>query len=182
MSIMNKIYKYLPHIKRGIIFYLDQGTKVEVDSNLKPRLRIETVTNHMCKDVCAVRNKNVQYAFENMVSKGQVCVFAYVDGRMAGHAACVLPHNIEGAFKVKNSAYIHYCYVDSKYRGNNIYPLMLKYLIETCSTDKDIMKFTITTSFDNRPSQLGLKKVGFSYLKRYYYVEWWKFKWKKITV
>ena len=35
MSIMKKINKYLPHIKGGILFYLDQGTKVEVDSNLK---------------------------------------------------------------------------------------------------------------------------------------------------
>lgn len=182
MSIMNKIYKFLPHIKRGMLFYLNQGMKVDVDTDLKPHLRIELVKEDMCNDVCAVRNENVQRAFENMVRKGQVCVFAYVDGRIAGHAACVLPDNMEGAFRVKKSAYIHYCYVDSKHRGHNIYPLMLQQIIRICNSEQNIQRFTMMTSRENIPSQHGLKKVGFAFLKNYWYIEWWRFIWKKVTV
>ncbi|WP_138261925.1 GNAT family N-acetyltransferase [[Clostridium] hylemonae] len=182
MNTLNKINKYLPHIKRGILFYLNQGMEVEVDTDLKSILRIEVVTDDICGDVCAVRNKNVQYAFENMVHKGQVCVFAYVDGQIAGHAACVLPDNKEGAFVVKNSAYIHYCYVDSRYRGHNIYPLMLHQIIKICKSKKGIQRFTIMTSRENIPSQLGLKKVGFTFWKNYCYIEWWRFIWKKVMV
>jgi len=154
----------------------------KVHSDLEMSLRIEAATEEKCEDICSIRNRNVMCAFQNMIREGQICIFAYIGDKAVGHAACVLPDTIVGAFHVKNSAYIHYCYVEPKYRGHNIYPLMLCQLIKICEMEKNIQRFTIMTSKENISSQQGLKKVGFIFWKNYCCIEWWRLLWKKVLV
>lgn len=110
------------------------------------------------------------------------CVAAVCDGRAVGHAACMFPENLYCGFHVKHSAYIYYCCVDEAYRGRGIYPRMLTYVMAEAHRRTQTNRFSISTALDNLSSQRGIEKVGFQTKTRYTSWEWWKLRWKKVTL
>ncbi len=176
-----KIRNILPQIVKGYLFQLE-GEFNFVNPNFEKGLEVRILDEADCYVLLNLRNENVRVAFERMIQEGQICVGAYIEGALIAHAACVLPVKCQGAFKIIESAYIHYCYVDPKWRGQGIYPHMLSVIIQNVFEEHNVKKVSITTSQGNISSQRGLSKVGFRFVKRYVYVEWWRILWKKIKI
>lgn len=180
---MNKVKKYKPLKRKGILFGLrkEQMARV-IETDIHKRIQIEEITKGNIKKIEEIRGKSIADEVEKLIALNQIGVLITVEGEIAGHAICALPPSKEGAFLVRNSAYIHFCYVKDCWRGHNLYPLMLQELICICQKRYGITTFTIMTSCDNYSSQKGLVKVGFQFLKEYKYIEWWRFIWHKIIL
>lgn len=179
-SILNRI-RMLKVLKiKGFLYEVRPEWFIPVETSLKEKIEICPIKDG--RDVEQLRDIQVKNAFEKMKKNGQICIGAYVNGKLAGHAACILPEIEYGPFRVKESAYIHYCYVDPEWRGFGIYPNMLSWIVKMVLDKYHIPRVTITTSEENVASQNGLKKIGFRFVRKYTYIEWWRIIWKKIVV
>lgn len=184
---MGKTDKYMMMLKKlkihrikGNLYELKKRDFITVPSKISEGYKVGFLSDG--EGVELIRDNSVKVAFQRMEREGQICAGAYIDGRLVGHASCILPEKDHGAFKVRKSAYIHYCYVSPEYRGYNIYPSLLSWIIQKVIKEYGIERLTITTVEDNVSSQKGLKKVGFQFVRKYSYIEWWRFIWKRIVV
>lgn len=179
-GILNRIRRLKVSKIKGFLYELRPECLIPVEASLKAKIEIRPIKAG--RDVEQLREIQVKNAFEKMEKNGQICIGAYVNGKLAGHAACILPEMEYGPFIVKESAYIHYCYVDPEWRGFGIYPNMLSWIVKMVLDKYDISRVTITTTEENVASQNGLKKIGFRFARKYTYIEWWRIIWKKIVV
>lgn len=174
---------FFPVKHEGFLFSLNSNTKLsDVMTDIKEDIEIKEVSINSYFEIKAIREDSVVESFRQKIMENQLCVYIYVNDRVVGHAACVLPGNREGAFSVRKSAYLHFCYVVSEWRGHNLYPMMLQKLMSICMKRYNVSEFSIMTSKDNISSQKGLKKVGFQFCKEFRYIEWWRFVWPRIEV
>ena len=180
MKVLNKIQRLKMSKVKGFLYEVRLEWFVPIKTKLNEKVTICPIKDG--KGVELFRNERVKDAFQKMEKSGQICIGAYIDGKLVGHAACILPEKEFGSFKVKNSAYIHYCYVDPQWRGYGIYPNMLSWIVRKVLEVYEIPRVTITTSPENIASQKGLMKIGFRFVKKYTYIKWWRIIWRKIVV
>jgi RimJ/RimL family protein N-acetyltransferase len=121
------------------------------------------------KDEAVVR-KQIEYFFD----KGGELFLAFSEGKLA-HVArlynypgiCeVHPLEVGPFIKLKeDEAYIGHCRTHPKFRGKNIYPVVLQHIMRYVA-EKNKNRIFITVSPGNLPSIKGLKKAGFSFVSR----------------
>ncbi len=117
-------------------------------------------------------NKSME-AFRKMYQK-EICIVADYEGVPCGHAAMglypdfyFLKEKIE-----EEGAYIHYCFVNQKYRGKAVYPSMLTYLLQYGFHQKQVKRIYICTDQHNLSSQNGISKAGFKKWSHCYEIGW----------
>lgn len=124
-----------------------------------------------------LRDKRVKEAFINMTKKEYMCYGAFDEENIIGHAVCTLPKEKLSSFIIQEAAYIHYCYVNPEHRGNNIYPMMLDFIICELKKEYSYKRVYIATALDNTASQKGLLKAGFVFELKWTSYSWWRFHW-----
>lgn len=81
---------------------------------------------------------------------------AFVDGNVA-HFSYVIPKCYKFPFLERDDYEIGPCYTDPKYRGNGIYPAVLRMIISSESGNGYML-----VRPDNKPSIKGIEKAGFA--------------------
>lgn len=113
------------------------------------------------------RQQKMVFIFENFLEKGDIGVFAFVNGKVVGHAWAVLnadqpSKRIDGYMDInRDECFIHYCNVSEEYRGKNIYPQMLSWLCKELVLVKKMKKIIIDCDISNVASLRGIEKIGF---------------------
>ena len=105
--------------------------------------------------------------FQEFLRVGDLGVYALDGGKAVAHlwAKTYSRENedIEGYFRLREGeAIIHYGFVDEKYRGKNIFPLMLTVLCTKLFGERNISLIYVFVERENIPSLRGLRKVGFA--------------------
>ncbi len=167
---------YGPTIRRQACFIV---TEEILNYNLfySKEITIEELSTETCNKVLDIREEHVKAAFERMV-KNSVVVVAKWNKRIVGHAILKPDGQISECTQVwKNKNYIHYCYVDPKYRGRNIYPYMLVYLAQRVFKDQAKQQVYISADYKNYSSIRGIHKAGF-----YHWANLTEFGWGRIVL
>lgn len=120
----------------------------------------EILNRNTCKQVSKIREQNVEKTFTTICDK-QLVILAKCEGKVAGHAALKLPDDLYLGKRWKDMAYIHYCFVDPKFRGKNIYPFMLATLSELGYQKYGFDIVYGSADKKNISSQRGIAKVGY---------------------
>lgn len=105
---------------------------------------------------------------------GEIAGYAWVsaDGLHVDEIACAFPLAADEVF-------IYDCFVDEAFRGEGIYPAMLRAALDGCAAQKGIRRAVIGAVSVNHASLRGIRKAGFREWKRIYYLQcgslqrWW---------
>lgn len=118
------------------------------------------------KDInVATARKRAEYLFAN----GGKPFLAFSKGKLTHISWLFYPPGIrESHFTVKirdGEAYIGTCYTSPEFRGENIYPVVIQYIVGY-AVRENIRRFFISAAPTNTPSIKGVVKAGFSKIGR----------------
>lgn len=105
---------------------------------------------------------------------GEIAGYAWVsaDSLHVDEIACAFPLAADEVF-------IYDCFVDEAFRGEGIYPAMLRAALEGCAAQKGVRRAVIGAVSVNHASLRGIRKAGFREWKRIHYLQcgnlqkWW---------
>lgn len=178
---IRKIKNNIPKVERIVTFYVNYSDIKECNCKVE-EIHFSRITDRNCEIISEIRDDRVANAFRNMYLNGEYCLGAFSGGKIIAHCSLILPENCKNQMVVKDSGYIHYCYVAPEYRGKNVYPKMLWELMKQTHEQHGINRFSIHTSPDNYASQRGIYKVGFAGEKNHISVIWRKYVLGKVYV
>lgn len=113
-------------------------------------------------DVKCFRENVYVETFQKQLKQGQIGIFGYYNGDAIAHGWAIINSSkkimlVNGYFSLPpNSALIHFCNVDSRFRGKKVYQNLLLNLYERLHT-YDIY---IDTTSSNKPAQKAIVASG----------------------
>ncbi|KEI97159.1 hypothetical protein N494_12910 [Clostridium botulinum A2B7 92] len=156
------------------LYYLELDNLLDI--NCKKDIKIDIINNRNVIDILDYRDGEVYNSFIKMLQENQVGLYAKYNGKVVGHVWGIVNNDVKIVndlfLMIEKTAMLHFANVNENFRGENIYPYMLKSLIDYVRDGFNIKNFYICTDYDNLSSQRGVSKIGFKEkdeIKFYYY-------------
>lgn len=170
-----RVLRRLVRVRRHEVFRADA---VSVLNMIEPAVRVELVwaDGSNVEKVGEFRPGWVVSSCKRFFARGDRGMLALVEGRCVGHAwaAICTGQNLmaQGYFMLKSrEALIHFCHVQTAWRGRRIYSAMISNLARDLLSDGKVDTVFIDAKADNVASLRGIRKAGFSAVGRKTYVQ-----------
>ena len=121
--------------------------------------RVDTSNYKLVSNISGELLGNVK----RMLSYKDYGVFVCVNGKPVGYGWLKEEGSKDAFFSFENCAYLCRFYVHPDYRGMNLYPMTIKYLVD--SFKSKYSKFHIAIEHKNEASIKGAAKIGFKQIK-----------------
>ncbi|WP_449355157.1 GNAT family N-acetyltransferase [Virgibacillus natechei] len=120
-------------------------------------------------EIAIIRHgKQYMNEFKRMLKHNAVGIAAVIDGVIVGYGWAKCGEGEDKFFDIdSNVCLLASFYVRSDYRGNNIYPNLVKELISITKNRWSYSKWYIAIFCNNTSSLNGAKKVGFHVVREY---------------
>ena len=102
--------------------------------------------------------KNLIWFF---ITRGRICVYYCFDGQIKVHQAYVMKKCFKFPFMKKGDIHIGPCATPEEYRGQGIYPAVIRKITEDFGLQTDGKTGYMIVEESNLPSIKGVEKAGF---------------------
>ena len=156
------IHTFLPKLHCLIVYRISNCRYIKA----KIPLRFQQVNTVNVGEIKTFRNQQVCDIFKSFLSDGERGIYGYLNESVIAHGWAIVNHTsthqlVAGYFDLPpHAAFIHFCRVDEKYRGNKVYQELLSVLCE------NLVDYTIyiDTNIKNSPAQKAIQAVGAKYI------------------
>lgn len=152
-------------------------TSNEITTDLDYSFVEITAENYkLISDISAERLSN----FHRMISLKDYGVFICVEGKPVGYGWAKFCGSSDYFFKLGNVCYLCRFYINPSFRGHNLYPLLIKYLLDKFKNIYDDIYISVAP--ENTPSIRGVAKHDFKFLCRLRFIRLLKLTFNKFNL
>lgn len=157
--------KKIFHIYQEQLFNINYVGRKKVKS--KYNLSYEVINLENYKQVNTLRGPQYVNDFRKMLLNGDTGVYAKVNEEYVGYGWAKMQGSKDYFFDISSNDISYLCrfYVKNTFRGGNIYPNLINWLIDFVSFNNKTNEFYIAVEVGNEASVKGINKVGFQYLE-----------------
>ncbi len=160
MKILDYI-KRIGSVKTELVYKIPKNA---IKPPISERLVFKEINASNLQSLERLRNKEVINRFEEFIARGERGFFVLYNGEVVAHGWLIFnpsqPRKVCDYFNLPAaSGFIHYCYVDTRFRGKGIY----KYLLSEMSNyyyENSEGTLYIDTNINNLPAQRAILSTG----------------------
>ncbi|PAE25786.1 GNAT family N-acetyltransferase [Bacillus sp. 7894-2] len=155
-------FRNLFKIYREKLYTLTLGNEKNVTPKVGITFKQITYENYIL--VKKLRESSYVKDFKKMLDMNDSGVFAFVGENLVGYGWAKMGNSKDYFYKIQD-CYLCRFYVSPQYRGQGIYPCIIKQLIYSINYEYGITRFFIAVENTNYPSINGINKIGFQFLR-----------------
>lgn len=169
----------LPRIFRLYSLNLYKWSKSNSEITTDLNYSFERITSENLKLISDISNEKI-CNFQKMLSWGDYGVFIFVNGKPVGYGWAKCKESRDYFFNIGEVCYLCRFYINSDFRGHNLYPMTIKHLIEQFS--KQYNDIYIAVDPANIPSIRGVMKLNFEFVSVLRFMRFLKITFRKFKL
>ena len=122
----------------------------------------------------------LQSNFKKMLELNDYGVYICVDNHPVGYGWVKLDGSSDPFYQIERTCYLCRFFVHPNWRGNNLYPITIKHLVDKFKAQYDSMYISVAP--DNVSSIRGVEKLQFRFVDSFTFIRLLRFTFNKFTL